>query len=378
MSSIPLGPKEITLPSQPVDLAAIEHALSKLWKQPDPQAPEHALLTRACMSNLIVFCTNQDQADLITQELDEIVLFHPSRVLLLIGDTHKSPPRIEAFVSALCHLAGNHGQVCSEHVTISATGNAVQRLPSTARSLLIGDLPTSLWWVSHEAPSLGGDLFSELEEMADQVVYSSLGWTEPARDIIATARWAVEAEATDTLIADLAWRRLKPWRSLIGQSLDPAAVPRALETITEVAIEYGQRGLPQTWLLLGWLASRLGWQPIGVAHRRGDEWRWTFQALDRTVEARTRLIPDGDPEVRSVAVSWKVEKATATMTVASHGPGKLGMCYQGVDAQPRLLVAPNQSRATLIGLRLKNRERDPIFDTALQVARHLAESSSSA
>src|SRR5947209_3128181 len=82
-----------------------------------------------------------------------------------------------------------------------------------ARSLLLGDLPTSLWWASHEPPPLGGSLFGELEAMTDQVVYSSLSWHDPVRGTLATAAWAAEVDSTIE-IADLAWRRLKPWRIL--------------------------------------------------------------------------------------------------------------------------------------------------------------------
>ncbi|WP_422926271.1 glucose-6-phosphate dehydrogenase assembly protein OpcA [Singulisphaera sp. PoT] len=327
------------------------------------------------MSNLIIYCVNQTQAELIVQELDEIVRLHPSRVLLLVGDPKASPSSIEAFVSALCHLSGSSGQVCSEHITIQASGDAVLRLPTTTRALLIGDLPTTLWWASHESPSLGGVLFTELEDMADQVIYSCLGWDEPRRDTIATAKWVVEAESTETLASDITWRRLKPWRSLIGQSLDPAAVPGALGSITEVVVECGSHGLPESWLLVGWLASRLGWRPTGFAQRKSGELGWTLQASGRNVDLKIRRIQEGSPEIRSIATAWTVDRSTATMTVASQGPGKLGMSYQGVDAQPRLLIAPNQSRATLVGLQLQDLERDIYFDAALQVARQLAESS---
>ncbi len=375
MSPEPRKPEVVNHPHQPVHIAAIEHALAQLWKHLDPSDAKHAELTRACMSNLIVFCPNQNQANIVLEDLGEIVRLHPSRVLLLIGDTNDPSSTIEAFVSAICHISGSHGQVCSEHVTISATGNAVQRLPSTARSLLIGDLPTSLWWANQEAPSLGGDLFTELEAMADQVIYSSLGWRDPARDTIATARWAIEAESTETMPADLAWRRLKPWRSLIGQSLDPNAMPKALESITNVTVEYGQHGLSQAWLLIGWLAFRLGWQPSGSAIKRGDEWRWMLHASGRTIEARTKLIPEGDPRVQSAVVAWRTDGTTASMTVSTQTPGKLSMCYEGVEAQPRVLVTPNQSRSTLVGLQLQDLERDYGFEGALQIARLLAEAS---
>src|SRR5262249_18616190 len=155
-------------------------------------------------------------------------------------------------------------------------GDAVQRLPSTARSLLIGDLPTSLWWAASSPPTFGGELFDELKAMTDQVIYSSLTWSDPVRGTLATAAWAVAAGLNEPAIADLAWRRLAPWRSLIAQSLDPASRPGALETISSVEVEHGPHGLPQAWLLVGWLASRLQWQKTGGTAHCGREIDWRF------------------------------------------------------------------------------------------------------
>lgn len=373
MSPSAAKPELVTHPPRAVDIAGIERALAQLWKHPEPADPKHPEVTRACMSNLLIFCSTQTQASLVTEELDEIVRLHPSRVLLLVGEAATAGATIEAFVSAHCHLAGDHGQVCSEHVTIQATGDAVRRLPSAARSLLIGDLPTSLWWASREAPPLGGELFEELAEMTDQVVFSSLSWDAPVRDTLATARWAVEPEAVGGSADDLAWRRLEPWRTLIAQSLDPVSMPGALESITRVTLEHGAHGLPQSWLLAGWLASRLGWQLIGGASRRDPETVWRFQSPAGPLEVRTRRQEEGDPEVRNVAVSWKAGGASPAMTFASNAPGKLAMTCEGHECQPRVLVAPHQSRASLVGLQLQDLDPDLVYLEALRVSRVMAE-----
>ena len=99
----------------------------------------------------------------------------------------------------------------------------------------------------------------------------------------------------------MSWRRLKPWRRLISQSLDPAVRPGALEAIERVEVEHGPRGLPQAWLLVGWLATCLGWRPAGRTGARGWDYAWRFQAAHGPVEVRLRRLGDSDPEVHDVA-----------------------------------------------------------------------------
>ena len=46
-------------------------------------------MRRAHMSNLVIFCSSDDQAKLINQAIPQIIANHPARVLLLIGDASK-------------------------------------------------------------------------------------------------------------------------------------------------------------------------------------------------------------------------------------------------------------------------------------------------
>ena len=74
-------------------------------------------------------------------------------------------------------------------VTLHAGGAAVDRLPFAVRALLIGDLPVNLWWQAHVPPPLAGALIYDLAETAQQVIYDSVGWPDPARGMAATAGW---------------------------------------------------------------------------------------------------------------------------------------------------------------------------------------------
>lgn len=370
MSSAPS--RLLSVEPRAVDIGAIEAELALLWKEVPETSGGAPAVTRACMSNLLIYSSTQDGARRLSADVAAIVERHPARVVLMIGEQDDSGGEIEAYVTAQCHLVGGGQQVCSEHVTVSAGLGALARLPSVARPLLIGDLPTALWWETAEAPPLAGELFDELAIMADLVLYDSFVWSDAARSVIATARWAA-SQAVDRAMADLAWRRLSPWRRLIGATLDPLVTPGAIERIGEVVIEHGPHGLPQAWLLSGWLATCLRWRPAAAAVAPGVEVSWSFESPRRPLRVTIRRLSEGAPEVRRVSIRWEVEGRTETATFAETVPRRLGVRVTGGAVSPRVLTIPLESRATLVAEQLPQLDRDPLFDSSLRMARTMAE-----
>src|SRR5262249_43820678 len=154
----------------------------------------------------------------------------------------------------------------SEQVTLRSDGAAVDNLHFAARALVIGDLPINLWWAAPQAPALAGTLLYHLAENAQQIMYDSIGWPEPARGGAATGAWLEGVERVQPggrwrVASDLNWRRLKFWRRLLGQALDPATARGAEESVSELHVEHGPHDVVQAYELVGWLAQRLGWQP---------------------------------------------------------------------------------------------------------------------
>jgi len=356
---------------RPVDVAAIEQELAHLWGQPQATGATEDAVTRACMSNLIIFCGSASDAGVISQEVAHIVLQHPARVLLLVGDREHSSADLDAYVSAQCHLSGGGKQVCSEHVMISTGANAARRLPSVTRSLLIADLPTALWWAEIEAPPLRGELFEEFAAMANQVIYDSVGWDDAPHGVVATADWVARVQAGQT-VADLAWRRLKPWRRLISQSLDPAVAPGALDAVSEVVVEHGPHALPQAWLLLGWLASRLGWRSTAGKVQPGVEVTWVFQSLHGLVRVTVRRADRGESEVQKATIMWTTGSQTTRATFAMVAPGRLAVSHGEPATAARTLAVPTCTRAALVARQLPNLGRDVQFRDTLRLARAMA------
>jgi len=361
---------------RPVDIAAIERELAELWNEPlggvAAGAEDMEPATRACMSNLLIWCGTQAQARGLPIEIGTIVEKHPSRVLLLVGEPEYENAGLSASVSAVCHPAGTGRQICSEHITLSGPSSSLQRLPSTARPLLIGDLPTTLWWAAPDPPPAAGALFDDLAGMVDHVIYDSAGWLDPVRGMVAVAGWALGLESR-MVVSDLAWRRGKPWRRLVGQTLDPKLVPGALQSIEEIEIEHGPHALPQAWFLIGWLAGRLGWQPVGGKVAPGVEVTWGFQSKQAPLRVIVRRLPVGEPELSRVTIRWNAKAGRGEVGFARDGQDHLAVTSGSTPAVGRVLSVPRESRASLVARQMSKLFHDPLFRDTLALSRRMAE-----
>ena len=369
-------------PPRPVDVAGIERELAKMWHDPDDDPTTPSSITRACMSNLVIWSATMEEAQLIPDEISVIVQQHPARVIHLIGEGAAADAPVAANaatmpvapnISAFCALAGGEGKSTrSEQITLVASRNAKERLPSVVRSLLIGDLPTALWWADNEPPPMGGEVFQELAAMSNVIIYESQAWLDPIRQVTTAADWA-GSELTKQLIADLEWRRLKTWRRLISQTLDPAVAPGALESITAVRLDHGPHALPKAWMLAGWLACKLGWRPEGGKVAPGVEVTWRFRSSTGPVNITIHRLAEGSPKVHSGSISHRAGGVPTTVHFDRLGPGRLGVRGADADAPPRVQVMPSDSRAVLVGKQLPDLGRDNLFRETLQVSRTMAE-----
>jgi glucose-6-phosphate dehydrogenase assembly protein OpcA len=360
-------------PAKPVDVQQIERELTAMWSAP-PAGAADAPVTRACMSNLIVYVPSHDAAARLEAEIVPIVEHHPSRVLMLVAEGTSGGEPLEAYVSALCHLGDGGRQVCSEHVVIRAGNGAIRRLPSVVRPLVLGDLPTALWWTGPAPPVGGGELFRELREDATQVIFDSLEWTDQAPGFVATAMWAAGVARNDG-VSDLAWTRLGAWRSLVSQALDPAVAPGALDSLHDVEVEHGARTAPQAWLLLAWMADRLHWQLAGASRAGEAHFEWSFTTRrGATVRAAARPADRSRPDAFGARLRWGDEQRPSEVQVVRGDGDRITIV--GATSATHAVVVPHRSRAALIAQELADLGRDAVYRASLEVARRLVEKGS--
>jgi len=359
-----------------VPLSSIERTLSSALTK--VQQPDLAPVVRACLSNLVIFCREPERAAAIEKDIPHIVRLHPARVLLLVAPPGNDEGGIEAQVCVRRHRAVTGPAVYSEQVTLRASGHAVNRLPYVVRTLIIGDLPINLWWAVPQSPPLAGTLLFDLAEHAEQIIYDSTGWPEPAHGIMAAAAWLnrLVEEAKRGFwrtAADLNWRRLKVWRRLCQQALDPRTAPGAIESITELVIEHGPHGVMQAWLVGGWLAHRLGWQLDQSRVQPGNEVSWSFRTAHGTARVRFHRLPEGPPSIRHVRIACKLEGKAGALDFAVEDERRLAVVLEGVEAAlPRTVALPREHEHDLVGQQLSDRERHPVFVDSMRLARNMA------
>jgi glucose-6-phosphate dehydrogenase assembly protein OpcA len=314
----------------------------------------------------------------VTEQVPEISAVHPARVLIVVGEVTRSERDVTARVTVWPVRDAGKGKrsVCAEIVTLHAGGGSVDRLPFAVRALLIGDLPVNLWWAAPQPPPLAGPMLYELGEHAQQIIYDSIGWPDPVRGVAATASWLEQIERPGgrwRVASDLNWRRLKYWRRILLQALEPASAPGAAESATEVLLEHGPHAVVQAWELASWLARRLGWQLTGGKVTPGVEITWRFTGPAGEARVRIRRLDRGVPEVARIRIACKLDGKPGAMVFAVEGE-RLSVTLEGVEGAPRTLAMPPVSAAELIGRQLSDRERDPVFRESMSVAQEMAQS----
>jgi glucose-6-phosphate dehydrogenase assembly protein OpcA len=362
--------------SRTVALHDVEHELNRQMKV--LQGPGADPVLRARMANLVIFCHSAEQAAVLDRQIPDVCAAHPARVLLLVGErtAPDKPVTAEVFVRPINVELRRYAW--SEQVTLHAGGSAVDRLPFAVRALVIGDLPTNLWWAAPVPPPLAGPLLYELSENAQQIVYDSIGWPEPARGVAATASWLQQVERHNCgrwrVASDLNWRRLKYWRRLLKQALDPGSAPGAAESATEILIEHGPHASIMAWELVSWLSRRLDWKVQGGRVTPGVEMVWRCDTPAGSGRIRIRRLEQGPPEVRRVRVACKLNNEPGALNLMVENDQRLAIQLEGVEAALRTLALPPISPAELVGRQLCDRERDPVFQESMAVAQVMARS----
>lgn len=355
----------ITQTPKRIDIAHIESGLAMLWAQFNQGNNGGHTVMRACMSNLIIYCDSSEEAEVISREIAAIVDIHPSRILLLVGNGQPVEGLIEARI-AIYYTALNDGwQVCAERIDVISTAAMIERLPFIARSQLIGDLPITLWWASRQPPPTAGEVFFQLAELANQIIYDNVGWLNPAQGVAAMTRW-VAAKQNRQIVHNLAWRRVAVWRKLISQVLDPLVAPNALDALHTIEITHGPHALPMTWLLVGWLASQLKWQSLDGKRLSDSELFWRFRNNHQEIKVHARRLPKGNPLLYQLLFDWSKPEQPGRICFERLDNDRIGIVDALSTVPSRVVSAHVPERSSLVSAQLAQRTRDKIFENALK------------
>ena len=360
-----------------LDSAAIERSLTELWQQASA-AVDGPPVARARVMTLLIYTEDEASAELAASVASTLPEHHPCRAVILHVEPHRSRP-LRAGTSIECLLSpGGEQKVCSERITVTAGGEARLILADAVAPLLVPDLPSVLWWTGRPRP--GDPVLRRFAAGAvDRVLLDSALFRDPGAGLIALARWHDDPRRRGS-IADLAWERLRQWRQLLAQTVDPPEARAQLPRVREITIGYdSQASLPEeTLLLAGWLSARLGWHPedspaAGVVTFSGSGRPRTLRLIPEDA-AGTDASPLGRLGASLRSVRLVTDDGMTFSVRADNRPG-IGICAVEDPAREsleRLVPLVYHDPVTLVVRALGRRGEDPVYESALAAAAEIA------
>ncbi|MEN9207260.1 MAG: glucose-6-phosphate dehydrogenase assembly protein OpcA [Gloeomargarita sp. GMQP_bins_120] len=252
-----------------VPIHQIELELSQIWSGVHGNGETGPPAVRAATFTLVVY-ESPDLAAPIAPSVERLVIQNPCRVIHLRPQNDQAEVPLSAQVAAYCPLQKRHQSnlICCEYITLTGGRTALERSLGLINALLIGDLPTYLWWQAQPDPEdvLLQGLIHLRERGGMRLLVDSATFPDPVSGLLAIERLV----RMNVPIADLNWGRLSTWQELTAEAFDPPDRRADLPKIDQVVIDYEKGNPAQALLFFGWLASRLQWVPQSYIVERND------------------------------------------------------------------------------------------------------------
>jgi glucose-6-phosphate dehydrogenase assembly protein OpcA len=284
--------------------------------------------------SIVVFFENPAIGELARERIKLLSSKHPSRVILLDAAQTGNGYRVDG----------------CDWIELAVKDSGPEMLRAAVGALRLPDAPVVLLWI---ASDIGSDArFASLSEDAQTVVYNSSLLDAGHQALSELVDYvALHPQAP---LADIAYLRLAPWQECIAIFFDGKAAEE-LADLQHVEIACGTE--PEAFYLLGWLASRLHWEPAAsdaLTSRAGN--RIAFE-IKRQGEPR-RIARIALSSSRSTFVA-EVEKSEETILLSVSGSSKHAPRYRAINNPG---IAALVERAILWG------ENDRVFHDALAAA----------
>lgn len=335
---------------------AIESALRDLLVE---RHAENESSAPARVLNMIAFVERAWSGE-IANRLRGVGRYHASRLLVLAYEPRRE--RLDARVTIASEGATAPGELTllRETVVVELGDRHLDDLSTIADPLVVTDLPTLLW-----SPHGHPEVVSELLGLAQSVLLDSLD--EP---IAGHALQRAATLAERAYVVDLAWLRSTPWRERVAAAFDPPPMRRELRTLTAVTVRHHPDSAVSGMLLLGWLASCLGWRsspllPHGLAML--GKAHGSRQDVSMRLEAAPEL---GVRGLESVTL----ETAAGRSLSLRRGEGGLRALTRDPQGSEHEWTIPGASRGEtgVLGEGIRQALlRDPSYVPALQAARSM-------
>jgi glucose-6-phosphate dehydrogenase assembly protein OpcA len=334
---------------------AIEGALRKLLI--DAHA-EHDDYVPARVLNMIAFVDREWTGE-IANRLRGVGRYHASRMVVLAYEPKRE--RLDARVMLAADESDTPGEISllRETVVVELGDRHLDDLLTIADPLVVTDLPTLLW-----SPHGHYDIVSDLLPLAQAVLLDSV--EDPDAEMALDRACLLSERA---YVVDLAWLRSTPWRERVAAMFDPPWLRRELTALSSVTVRHHPASTVAAALLVGWLASRLGWETGRLTPGEGGEMLGESRSESQGVTVRLQEAPELQvPGLEGLTI----ETAAGHMLRLDRGPGGLHARFAGPGEPDREWTIPGASRGEtgVLGEGIRQALlRDPTYLPALEAAR---------
>jgi glucose-6-phosphate dehydrogenase assembly protein OpcA len=331
----------------------IEAALRAMLKE---RHSENASYVPARTLNLVCVVDKQWSGE-IANRLRHVGRSHAARTIVCAVEPRRKSLDAVATIASDVHPQPGEFALLRETVVVDVGEQHLAHIDTIVDPLVVTDLPTVVW-----APHGHTEAVEALLPLAQVVLLDSVD--EPdMRDALNRATTLLR----DVYVVDLAWLRSTPWRERVAATFDPPHLRPDLRTISGVTVRHHPESAVAGVLLMGWLASRLGWRLSPLMTRDGN---LVGSAHGRRQDVKLVLEPATDLQVRGLA-GVTLETASGRHFELDRGPGGLQAYYRNAKGDERRWVVLGASRgeAGILGEGIRQALlRDPTYAPALTAA----------
>ena len=260
MSSVTLP--EVAWHGEAVTIGDVSAALSGIrrkFAQSDAEGEEHPHARNCVMTLVTVAVDSADEARAQRASV-AIAAHHPHMAIVVAEELNVRTGRIDASIATHQLSPSSTVHAECEVVSLHVQGAAGEHLAALVDPLLLSGVPVYLWWL--DTPPFGAKELLDAIRICDALVVDSARFDRPHQSFLGLAELALSAHR-HLGVADFQWARLEAWREAIAEFFEPKERRSYLAGIGEVGIDYvgeGRGNRVAAALLIGWLASALGWK----------------------------------------------------------------------------------------------------------------------
>ena len=349
------GFRHIAWTAQGTTPAEIAEALRRLLIEGQMRHAGHA---PARALNLVCVC-DREESDEIAIRLRGAGRYLASRTIVCAVEPRRDRIDATAEISSDDTSGPDGPALLRETVTLELGEQHLSRLEPIVDPLVVTDLPTVVW-----SPHDYRDAVQALLPLAQVVLLDTVEEQDLADGLDHACRLLDSA-----YVVDLAWLRSTPWRERVAATFDPPDLRAELWTVNAVTVRHHPDSAAAGMLLIGWLASRLGWT-LGALSRRNGQ----LAGASRSGELEIQVTLEGAPqEVRGLS-GLTLETASGRRLTLDRGAGGLRANYRNARGDERTWTVLGASRGEggILGEGIRQALlRDPTYGPAVSAARKL-------